>query len=236
MKSTTRFNDLYEGLQKEIENIDVFILRQIHFHDECETLIPKIGETVNYIPGDVTFCTSKLDAMERALETDAAAIDSAKDLVRKEVDDARLSFKAIHSLRLPAQLQQSSSWNSASMTAGTSLSAEDDKTASADLISYFSRHTEDMGRKLDGLTKNLQDIESYLAGVEAQQSTQLQTAHFSRGRDGGVKSAEEQVRELAGVLREFEGGILGVAGKVGAARESAQELMLGESFSKRGRS
>ena len=92
-----------------------------------------------------------------------------------------------------------------------------------------------MNRQLAGLTKNIGEVEAYLASLEGHQSTQVQAARLSRGRDGGVKSADEQVRELAGVLREFEGGILGVAGKVGAAREGVQEVMMKDTFGRRGR-
>ena len=235
LKPTTRFNDLYEGLQKEIENVDAFILRQMELHGECESAMPSIAEKIVSMPGDVELCGRKLEALERALETDAAAIDSARDLVKSEADDARLSFKAIHSLRIPAQFHSSSPWTVPGANAPTSLSAEDDKTASADLVSYFSKQADDMGRKLEGLTKNLREVESYLGRLEAHQSAQVQAARMSHGRDGGMKSADEQVRELAGVLREFEGGILGVAGKVGAAREGVQEVMLGDGRGGRGR-
>ena len=236
LKPTTRFNDLYEGLQKEIENVDAFILKQMELQSECESAMPSIGNTITQMPRDVEFCTQKLEALERALENDAAAIDSARDLVRSEVDDARLSFKAIHSLRIPAQFQQSSPWTTPAVNAPTSLSAEDDKLASADLLSYFSKQADEMGRKLEGLTKNLREVESYLEGLEAHQIAQVQAARLSHGRDGGIKSGEEQVRELGNVLREFEGGILGVASKVGAAREGVQDVMLRDSTGRRGRS
>ena len=236
LKSTTRFDDLYEGLQKEIENIDAFILKQMELQSECESAMPSIGDTITQMPADVEFCERKLEALERALENDAAAIDSARDLVKSEVDDARLSFKAIHSLRIPAQFQHSSPWATApTINAPTSLSAEDDKSASADLVSYFSKQADDMGRKLEGLTSNLSEVESYLASLEAHQVAQVQAARLSHGRDGQIKSGDEQIRELGNVLREFEGGILTVAGKVGAAREGVQEVMLGDGLIRRGR-
>ncbi|KAI4153248.1 MAG: hypothetical protein LQ340_002434 [Diploschistes diacapsis] len=231
LKPTTRFNDLHEGLQKEIESIDAFILKQMELQAECESVLPSVGERITHLPGDVKYCARKLDAYERALENDAAAIDSARDLVKSEVEDARLSFKAIHSLRVPAQFHRSSSWNAAAVNAPKSLSAEDDK--SADLVSYFSKQADDMGRKLSGLTKSLREVESYLSSLEGHQSAQVQAARMSHGRDGGVRSADEQIRELASVLRDFEGGILGVAGKVGAAREGVQELILGEGWNNR---
>ena len=100
-----------------------------------------------------------------------------------------------------------------------------------------------MSAALDNYVQTVQAIESHLRGMEARtaQQTQAFLLQQSRGTDGRYvgngepgkngpegRSAEDQVRELASVLREFEGGILGVAGKVGAAREGVQELVFRE--------
>jgi nucleoporin p58/p45 len=84
-----------------------------------------------------------------------------------------------------------------------------------------------MTRTLDTYKRNITEVETYLNGVESNTMQQMQQMMFSRARDGGEKSAEDQVRELAAVLRDFEAGILGVAAKVGSAREQVQEVMLG---------
>lgn len=235
LRPTTRFNDLYETVQREIEVLDTFILNQINLSGECDNLMPKVAESISYVPNDVDLCTRKLEATERALETDAGAIEFARNLVREDVDAARLSFKAIQGLRLPAHFHSANLWNTAGANAPTTLNAEEDATASADLLSYFMKQSEDMSKKLDGLKKNLGDVESYIMSLESRQATQIQSTRLSQGRDGGVKSADEQVRELATVLKEFEGGILAVAGKVGGAREGLQEVMLGDVHGRRRR-
>ena len=237
LRPTTRFNDLYEGLQKEIEFLDTFILSQMDLASDCEGAMPRIADILAYLPNDVAFCETKLDATQRALETDAASIDAAKSLVKADTEAARISFKAIHNLRMPAQFHHSSLWNAPGASAPTSLSAnaEEEAAASTSLVSYFTRQADDMGRKLDAFQKNIKDVEDYLSSLEASSVSQLQSARFSRGRDGGARSAEDQVRELGAVLREFEGGILNVAGKVGAARETVQEAMLFEAPGRRRR-
>ena len=237
LRPTTRFNDLYEGLQKEIEYLDSFIISQIDLHAECEGAMPRIADALQYIPNDVAFCETKLDATQRALETDAVAIDAVKSLVRADAEAARISFKAIHHLRMPAQFHHSSLWNTPGASAPTSLNADakEEAAASADLVSYFSQRADDMGRKLDTFRKNIGEVEAYLSGLETSSMSQLQSARFSHSRDGGARSADEQVRELGAVLREFEGGILTVAGKVGAAREAVQQSMLTEGPGRRGR-
>ena len=138
---------------------------------------------------------------------------------------------------MPAQFHHSSLWNTPGASAPTSLNADakEEAAASADLVSYFSQRADDMGRKLDTFRKNIGEVEAYLSGLETSSMSQLQSARFSHSRDGGARSADEQVRELGAVLREFEGGILTVAGKVGAAREAVQQSMLTEGPGRRGR-
>ena len=84
-----------------------------------------------------------------------------------------------------------------------------------------------MTKTLETYKRNITEVETYLRGVESNTMQQMQQVMFSRSPDGIEKSAEDQVRELAAVLRDFEAGIMGVAAKVGATREQVQEVMLG---------
>ena len=230
LRPTTRFNDCHEDLQKIIEHVDGFILTQMHFAEECEQSMPKIKSAFLYMPDDVDFCTKKLDTMQQALETDAGAIDGNKRLLKNDAADARLSFKAIQNLRMPQHFHHASLWNAPMITQGVSPIMQEghsEEGGSSDLVSYFSKHAEDMSKTLDTFKRNIAEVESYLKGVESNTVQQVQRLQFTRGRDGGQRSADDQVRELAAVLREFESGILGVASKVGGVREQVQDVMLG---------
>ena len=231
LRPTTRFNDLHEDVQKEIETIDKFILQQMGFKDQNQSVMPKIESTSLYIPNDVGFVSQKMDAVNQALENDAQSIEYAKKLVRKDTTNARLSFRVVDNLKLPQQYHHSGLWNvpSISQSAGTRLPGEEGEEGEGeDLVSYFSTQADAMSQTLATYKKNVADIETHLTSLEQGTMQQMQQLMFTRGRDGGVRTAEDQVRELAGVLREFENGILGVAGKVGGAREKAQELILGD--------
>ena len=230
LKPTTRFNDLYEEVQKIIENVDNFILGQMHFAEECELAMPKIASALDYIPGDVEFCSRKLDAFQQCLENDASAIDAIKSIVRKDATDARLSFRAIQNLRMPQQFHHTGLWGVGPVSQGVAPALQDqgEEGGSTDLVGYFTRQTEEMEKSLETYKKNIAEVETYLQGVEASTIQQLQRVQFTRGRDGGQRSADDQIRELAAVLREFENGILGVAGKVGGVREQVQEVIIGE--------
>ena len=229
IRGTTRFNDLHDDLQRQIEAIDTFILTQMHFKTECDSVMPKIESQSLYIPNDVEFVRGKLDTMQQALENDAQAIDSVRRTVKRDAADARLSFRAVDNLKLPQQYHYTGLWNvpAVSQSAGPKLPGDDDEGGGTDLVSYFETQAEEMTGRLEGYKRSVHDIEAHLKGVEANTLRQMQQLAFTRGRDGGQRSAEDQVRELAAVLREFENAIMAVASKVGGAREEVTELNLG---------
>ncbi len=231
IRGTTRFNDLHEELQKQIEMIDSFILTQMHFKSECDSVQPKIESQSLYIPNDVDFVSRKHETVQQALENDARAVDAVRKSVKKDAGDARLSFKTVDNLRLPQQYHYTGLWNvpAVSQAAGPRLGGDEEEEGGggADLVSYFSTQAEEMARTLEGYKRSLNDIEAHLRGVETNTVQQMQQLAFSRGRDGGERSAEDQVRELAAVLREFENAIMAVASKVGGAREEVTEMIVG---------
>ena len=79
---------------------------------------------------------------------------------------------------------------------------------------------------------NSMDVDATgMNGVGGNLVDQLQRAATARnnGTDiGGPGGQEDQVAELAEVLRGFESTILGVASSVGSAREGVTSLQLGE--------
>lgn len=236
LRPTTRFTDLHEELQKLIENVDNFILRQILFCEQCDAAMGGL-EGFASIPSDVEYCTKTLENMQDALENDAEAIAQGKALVKTDVANARLSFKIIQNLKMPQQYHMSSLWRGPdlSQSAAPTLSDDDHLGPSSNLVSYFSKEADNMSKTLDGYKRSIAEVETYLKGVEVNTVHQMQQMAFSQGQDGPPKSAEDQVRELAAVLREFENGILGVAGKVGGTREKLQEVQLGNYGSRNGR-
>lgn len=181
------------------------------------------------MPPDVEFCTKALNTMQQALENDAGSIAFAKGLVKLDVADAKLSFATIQNLKIPHQFQQSGMWNATGISAsgGSSFPEEDAELgASRNIVEYFSKQADEMTKTLDAYKRNIGHVEAYLKGVESSTMHQTQQMMFN-GQDGGEKSAEEQVRQLAAVLRDFERGITGVATKVGVTRDKIQEVMLG---------
>jgi nucleoporin p58/p45 len=230
LRGTTRFNDLHEELQKMIESVDNFIQQQIKIHDDCAAISDGINTMSHRMGPDVDYCAKTLDTMQHALENDAQSIAFAKDLLKTDVVDAKLSFKVIRNLKQPAQFHQTGSWaaSTTSHTLSPSFSGEDAETgANRSIVDYFSKQSEEMTKSLDSYKSNIQEVETYLEGVESNMMQQMQQTMCSRASDGTEKSAEDQVRELAAVLRDFDTGITCVAVKVGGAREKVQEVMMG---------
>lgn len=230
LRSTTRFNDLHEDLQKVIENVDNFISGQIRCQEECAQHTEDINQKCHQIPPDVEYCTKALDTTQQALENNAESIAFAKGLVKVDVADAKLSFQTIQNLKMPQQFQQSGMWNTTgiSQSGGSSFPEEDlEVGASRTLVEYFSKQADVMSKTLDAYKRSIGQVEAYLKDVESNAMQQMQQMMFDRGQDGVEKSAEEQVRQLAAVLRDFEHGITGVASRVGVTRDKIQEVVLG---------
>ena len=231
LRPTTRFNDLHEELQKVVIYVEEFVQAQVHFAEECESLLPTIENAIKSISPDSEYCTRKLDSVQQILENDAAAIDAAKKLVRKDAADARLSFRAIQNLRVPQQFHQTNPWNMpiATSNIGQGGAFEEGETSfGVNLVPYFSQQANAMSQSLQKYQDNLGEVEEYLKGVEVSTMQEMANMQFAKGRDGSERSAEDQYRELAAVFREFDSGILTVAGKVLAVRENVQETILGE--------
>ena len=230
LRSTTRFNDLHEDLQKVIEQVDNFILGQIRCQEECAQHTDDIDQKCHQMPPDVDYCTKALDTMHQALENDADSIAAAKGLVKVGVADAKLVFKTVQGLKMPQQLHQGALWNTTgiSQSGGPSFLEEDaEGGASRNIIEYFSKQADEMTKTLDAYKRNIGQVEAYLKDIESNTMKQVEQIMFNRRQDSGEKSAEEQVRQLAAVLRDFEHGITGVATRLGGTRDKVQEIMLG---------
>jgi nucleoporin p58/p45 len=258
IRPTTRFSDLTEALQRDIEAIDALVLRQISCHNQCKAVLPKVADDFATLPDDVTYCAKQLESATAALEADARAVDRVRTTVKRDAAEARLSFAAVDSLKVLPQLPfhylggggggGGGSGSSGSSGGGphvtnpppptaTGVNGIDnnnindnagvDEGAPRDLVSFFAQRADAMAQSLQAYERNLAEVEAHLGIVEARTGEQLQQAAFSRAPDGSARSGEEQLRELAAVLRDFEHGIVGVAGKVANVRDAVQELTLG---------
>ncbi|KAI9826057.1 MAG: hypothetical protein M1832_000506 [Thelocarpon impressellum] len=247
---TTRFADLHDDVQAEIEKIDAMIYQQSEAGKQVISFADGHGEKLAFLPNDVNYITHRVATLTSALENDAQAIAYVRQLTEGDGADAKLSFRAVDNLKLPAQYHYHGPlpWvtheaigrrtNSVlDVAAGLAKDGDDATSGSKDLVSFFAARADSMAVALQTYEQSIASIESHLRGVEARTLQQMQNLMFTRGRAGsngngstgigsGDGSAEAQVRELAGVLRDFENGILAVAGVIGGVREGVQELVM----------
>ena len=203
----------------------MFISDQIALQTQCEGMLPHHSASLATVPQDVEYIRTRMDAVETALDNDGVAIKEAKGLVQRDADDARRCFRTVEMLKLPQQFHYASMWHGAGAPrrggGEVFVNGDGEGDPSMDLVGYFNEEAQQMDRRLEGYMGNIAEIEAHLQLVEANMVVQGQQLMF---RKAG-RTPEDRVRELGAVLREFEGGILGVARKVGAVREGVQEVV-----------
>ncbi|TVY68758.1 Nucleoporin [Lachnellula suecica] len=220
LRGTTRYNDLHEDLQKEISRMDDIIQGQIKLKNDCEAIMPSHDRQLAQIPNDVAFCNRKLVGVESAAVSDVKAISLVRDFIKTDAEHAKMSFRAIDNLKLPPQYHNTGMWSKQD-----GQSQGDGEDGAEDLVGLFSNTADELAATLTKYQNNITEIEQHLRGVEASSAQQINA--FVAKRSGGSSTREDPVAELAAALREFEQSILGVAGKVGSAREGVQTLQLG---------
>ncbi|KAF2129290.1 hypothetical protein P153DRAFT_339993 [Dothidotthia symphoricarpi CBS 119687] len=224
IRGTTRFNDLHPELQALVQQFDEGIQRKIGFCSQIRETLPNSESQIATIAPDVAYVEKFLSTVEAGLDNDSANISHLKDLVKKDAEDATLSFRAIENQRLPAQFHYRNSANltasSAKPQATTSLD-DDDPTKPVDLMAYFNRRTDVLGQTLDVYQRQIREIEAHLRGMEAG------TLEKAQQLTGSRSAPRDQRRELVEALKAIEGAILDSAKKVGQVRDEVTKKTLG---------
>ncbi|KAI0148349.1 hypothetical protein F4776DRAFT_607243 [Hypoxylon sp. NC0597] len=228
LKGTTRFNDLQDDLQKQIERVDTFIQQQMRNKEQVDSFMPGHREMLESIPNDVNFIAKKYESAHSALASAAHSIEAVRGLVAQDVEHARLSFRAIDNLKLPEQYHTAGIWSPRQQPAGTANTEADGQ----DLVSFFSRAADEMEEQVKRYENNMTEIEMHMHGVSDSLVEQLQK--MMANKNGTSSGPNEKAQELSAVLRELQQGILKVASDVASAREGMTQLQLGNFISNDG--
>ena len=172
------------------------------------------------IPNDYEFCRRKKIGVDNSQDSDIQLIAQASQLVKVDAEAASLSFRAIDNLKLPPQYHNSGIWNNQSSNDGSSKSDGE----AQDIVGYFSKTADELKATLDKYQGHVTEIEQHLRGVEGASAQQI-NALVAR-KHGSSRTQVDPIEDLAAVLREFEQSLLGVAGRVGGAREAVQGAQL----------
>ncbi|KAF2672297.1 hypothetical protein BT63DRAFT_477082 [Microthyrium microscopicum] len=219
VKPTTRFFELHDGLQRDIVHVDDFIQEQIRFMGQITAFMPGHKLSLKPIPDDVDYVEKKLETVALTLDRDAAEVGTVKDLVAKDVEDARRVFGAIEHLKLPAQYQYGTSWGGAG-----SNDHDGDVFASTNMVPYFDKQADELDKRLQRYMQQINEITQHLGAVEEGANEQL---HRVLRRTAGEDAGKERVQELASAMHTFEDAVLRVASNVGEAREGVIACSLG---------
>jgi hypothetical protein len=224
IRGTTRFNDLSQELQQQIQAFDEGIQRKIGYCNQIRETLPNSEAEIATIAPDVAYIETFLSTVEVGLDNDSANIAYLRDLVKKDAADATLSFRAIENQRLPAQFHYRNGTNltaSSTKPPATAALDEDDPTKPVDLMGYFNRRTGELGRTLDVYQRQIREIEGHLRTMEAG------TLEKAQQLTGSRSAPRDQRRELVEALKAIEGAILDSAKKVGQVRDEVTKQTLG---------
>lgn len=106
LRPTTKFDQLTDALQREIEAVDNQILQQVNLAHEVADALPAIISAGQNLPNDVDYVAQKLDEVEAGLENDAGDIVTLRDSVmRRDEGEAKLCFRMVDKLKVPVQYQ-----------------------------------------------------------------------------------------------------------------------------------
>lgn len=232
IRGSTRFSDLHEDVQKQIEQMDALIQQQISHHDQCQAFIDgRLKENISYLPNDVEWVNGKCEAVETALDNDSQAISQLKQTIKNDVENARITFRVLENLKLPTQFHYTGSMWSTAPAPAKSASPDDPSAdgSNADLVSFFSSQTDEMDKTLEHQARLLSEIEQHLRTVEANTLQQGQELMARRGAGNAEEHHENRLRELALLFNEIQKAIMNEAQNVGDCREKVIEATVGAS-------
>lgn len=229
IKPTTRYFELHDDLQKEIDRVENFIQQQIQLFTQCGAFMPEHGNKLKSIPQDVDFVQKQYETATQALQGDAADIAAVQAAVQTDIEDARRVFTAIENQKLPLQYQYSTAWPAQS--AGPAADGADGSGAfsATDLLPYFEARSDELAAKLQRYQRQLVEIEAHLRTVEGSATEQMQRLLRRNGSgegEGGGGTGRERVADLVDAMRTFEEAVLRVAARVGEARQGVIECTL----------
>lgn len=240
MRPTTRFAELVDDVQKELEAIDKMIQMQEKFCRDIEGFVPKHGDDVDGLGRDVDYIREKVEAAEQSLGVDAQGVQAQQGVLAADKKDFDRCQRVVDMLAHPQQYHYSGLNygstarlpTSTSTSTTTALDAVDADKREMDITNnYFAPMATSLKQTLDTYASNLSEIEAHMRVIE--HSTQMQ-GHALAAKRAGVGGGAGQggntdatVRELAETLRGFEESILNAAGLVGQCREGVNDVILG---------
>ncbi|KAK9246394.1 hypothetical protein V1506DRAFT_535432 [Lipomyces tetrasporus] len=161
--SLTRHSDLPEAAQKELDEIDNYINKQIEISEDLKARKETWQDELQSVPRDVEVVMRKLVTTHQALANDLVATTSQRAIVDTTTQDAQLCIQILQQLRIP----------------GARLPPGDP------LLAYFERHAMELEKKIADYKNVLGDVDRGVDGIERE----ILEGQFAGGGAEGVLRA-----------------------------------------------
>ncbi|TEA18098.1 Nucleoporin NUP49 [Colletotrichum sidae] len=163
IKGTTRFNDLEQSLQSEMENIDIMIQRFMHHASEIKGFMAAHGGDLSQLTNDVNWLQRKYEGVKTTLDEDIVALAHVKDLVKSDADVAKMAFAGVDQLKLPAHYHQT--WLTRGGSGGNTTNSNQDRNME-DVLTLFSNEADRLKELHQFQVQKIKEMEQHMPGVE----------------------------------------------------------------------
>jgi nucleoporin p58/p45 len=223
IKGTTRFHELHPDFQSEIQKLDDIFQGHMSNAQRIRESLPRQGELVATLPPDVTYIEQFMSTVELGIDNDSGNIARLKEFIEKDIEEARLCYRAVTNQSLPAQFRYGNAANLSASTISqpTTSADDDDPTKPVDLVPYFSKRADSLSDTLELYQRHIREIEAHLRTMEA---GTIERAQQLAGQRSGMR---DQRRELAEALNAIEAAIMEAAVKVGKTRDMVTQQTMG---------
>ncbi|KAK9487611.1 hypothetical protein V1527DRAFT_494795 [Lipomyces starkeyi] len=165
--SLTRYSDLPESAQKELNEIDNYINKQIEISEDLKARKNSWQDELQSVPRDVEVIMRKLVTTHQALSNDLVATTSLRTIVDTATQDAQLCIQILQQLRIP----------------GARLPPGDP------LLAYFERHAMELEKKIADYKGVLGDVDHAVDGLEREI---LEGQSAGGGAEGVLRALREE--------------------------------------------
>ncbi|KAL0944890.1 nucleoporin NUP49/NSP49 [Colletotrichum truncatum] len=216
VKGTTRFNDLEQSLQTEMENCDLMIQRFMSHASEIKGFMAAHGGDLEQLTNDVNWLQRKYEGVKTTLDEDIVTLAHLKDLVKSDADIAKMAFAGADQLKLPAHYHQT--WLTRGGSGGNAPNSSQDRNLE-DVLTLFSNEADRLKELHQFQVQKIKEMEQHMPGVEHGLYERVRAL-----RDQTQVPAFNMVLDLLETIKMMGDKIYEAAGSIVDVREKLTQL------------
>ncbi|OHE91929.1 nucleoporin NUP49/NSP49 [Colletotrichum orchidophilum] len=216
IKGTTRFNDLEQSIQSEMENCDLMIQRFMAHASEIRGFMAAHGGDLAQLTNDVNWLQRKYEGVKTTLDEDIVTLGHLKDLVKSDADIAKMAFAGADQLKLPAHYHQT--WLTRGGPGGNTTNGNQDRNLE-DVLTLFSNEADRLKELSQFQVQKIKEMEQHMPGVEHGLYERVRSL-----RDQTQVPAFNMVLDLLETIKMMGDKIYEAAGSIVDVREKLTQL------------